>query len=131
MRTVDEYGTFEDAIAKADPVTRDLAYQVRALIVAVMPDVVEVPWPKLRMASYGVGAKKKSEHFCYISAQKHDVNLGFYYGTELPDPEEILQGTGKLLRHVKIRDSKDVRDRAVQRLLKVAARHRMPSPPSE
>ena len=40
--------------------------------------MVEVPWPKMRMASYGVGPKKKTEHFCYISAQKDDVNLGFY-----------------------------------------------------
>jgi hypothetical protein len=95
-----------------------------------MPDVVEVPWPKMRMASYGV-SPKKSEHFCYISAQKDDVNLGFYYGAELPDPDKLLQGTGKLLRHVKIREPKAIRSRALRQLLKMATKHRMPAQPGK
>jgi hypothetical protein len=131
MQTMDDYGSFEDAVAKAGAKARDLAYQLRALVAEVMPNVVEVPWPKMRMASYGVGPKKKSEHFCYVSAQKDDVNLGFYYGAELPDPEELLQGTGKLLRHVKIREPKAIGSRALRRLLEAASTHRMPAQPSK
>ena len=131
MRTIDDHGTFEDAVARAGAHTRELASQLRALVAEVMPDVVEVPWPRLRMASYGVGPKKKTEHFCYISAQKDDVNLGFYYGAELPDPEGLLQGTGKLLRHVKIREPKAIRSKALRRLLERASRHRMPGRPGE
>lgn len=131
MRTIDDYGTFEDALAKAGPHARELACQLRALVAAVMPEVVEVPWPSMRMASYGVGPKKKSEHFCYISAQKDDVNLGFYYGAELPDPKGLLQGTGQLLRHVKIREAKAIRGRALRQLLKAASKHRMPAQPDE
>jgi hypothetical protein len=131
MRTVDDYGTFEQAVASVSPHARELAYQLRKLIAEVMSNVVEVPWPKMRMASYCVGPKKKSEHFCYISAQKDDVNLGFYYGAELPDPEELLQGTGKLLRHVKIREPKAIRRRALRQLLKVATKHRMPAQSGE
>ena len=131
MRTIDDYGTFEEAMAKAGDQARELAYQLRKLVTEVMPNVVEAPWPKLRMASYGVGPKKKSEHFCYISAQKNDVNLGFYYGAELPDPDGLLQGTGKLLRHVKIREPKAIRSRALRRLLKAATTHRMPAQPGE
>ena len=131
MRTIDDYGTFEDAVAKAGDRARELAYQLRKLVAAVMPAVVEEPWPRMRMASYGVGPKKKTEHFCYISAQKNDVNLGFYYGAELPDPEELLQGAGKLLRHVKIREAKAIRSPALRQLLKVASTHHMPTQPSE
>lgn len=127
MRTIDEYGTFEDSVAKAGSHARELAYKLRTLVAKIMPNVVEVPWPRMRMASYGVGPKKKSEHFCYISAQKQDVNLGFYYGAELPDPEGLLEGTGMLLRHVKIRDTKAIRSRALRHLLKAATKHRMPS----
>ena len=127
MRTLDDYGTFEEAVGKAGDHARELAYELRKLVEEVLPDVVEVPWPKLRVASYGVGPKKKSEHFCYISAQKDDVNLGFYYGAELPDPDKLLRGTGKLLRHVKIREAKAIRSRALRRLLQVASRHRMPA----
>jgi hypothetical protein len=131
MRTIDDYGTFEDAVAKTGDHSRQLAYHLRRLVAAVMPDVVEVPWPRMRMASYGVGPRKKSEHFCYISAQKEDVNLGFYYGAELPDPDGLLQGTGKFLRHVKIRDPKAIHHRSLRQLLKVASTHRMPAPPGE
>jgi hypothetical protein len=129
MRTIEDYGTFEDAVAKAGEHAREMASQLRALVAEVMPDVVEVPWPRMRMASYGVGPKKKTEHFCYISAQKDDVNLGFYYGAELPDPEGLLQGTGKLLRHVKIREANAIRGKALRRLLELASRHRMPDRP--
>jgi hypothetical protein len=130
MRTINDYGTFEDSVAKAGDHARELAYELRKLVIKVMPDVVEVPWPRMRMASYGVGPKKQSEHFCYISAQKDDVNLGFYNGAELPDPEELLQGNGKRLRHVKIRDEKSIRSRALRELLKAASKHRMPKQPS-
>ena len=126
MRTVDTHGTFEQVVASSTEEARELAYQLRALVVEVMPDVVEVPWPKQRVAGYGVGPKKMSEHFCYISAQKHYVNLGFYYGPELPDPEGLLEGTGKLLRHVKLRDAGAIRSPALRRLLEAATRHPMP-----
>jgi hypothetical protein len=59
-----------------------------------MPEVVEVPWPRMRIASHGVGHKKQTEHFCYISTQKDDVNLGFYYCAKLPDPHGLLEGAG-------------------------------------
>jgi hypothetical protein len=131
MRTIDTYGTFEDAVARAGERAREMAYQLRQLIDEVLPGVVEVPWPRMRMASYGVGPKKKTEHFCYVSAQKDDVNLGFYYGAELPDPDGLLQGTGKLLRHVKIREANAIRGKALRRLLEVASRHRMPERPGE
>src|SRR5437868_15506352 len=94
-----------------------------------MPGVVEVPWPRMRISSYGVGPRKKTEHFCYISAQKDGVNLGFYYGAELSDPDGLLQGTGKLLRHVKIRESAAIRNAALRKLLQVASVHRMPMRP--
>jgi hypothetical protein len=131
MRTIEDYGTFEDAVASAGDHARELASLLRKLVIRVMPGVVEVPWPTMRMASYGVGPKKKTEHFCYISAQKGDVNLGFYYGAELPDPEALLQGTGKLLRHVKIREEKAIRSKALRKLLELASKHRMPDKPSE
>jgi uncharacterized protein YdhG (YjbR/CyaY superfamily) len=127
---INDYGTFEEALSKASSQARNLANGLRKLICQVMPAVVEVPWPRMRMASYGVGSKKQSEHFCYISAQKNDANLGFYYGAELPDPEELLQGSGKLLRHVKVREQKAIANPALRRLLRIASRHRMPTKPA-
>jgi hypothetical protein len=127
VQTIAQYGTFEESVAKGSERARRLARQLRKLVAKVMPSVVEVPWPKIRIASYGVGPKKMTEHFCYISTQKDDVNLGFYYGAELPDPDGLLEGKGKLLRHVKIREAAAIRDPALRKLLKAASVHRMPN----
>ena len=130
IRTVGRYGAFEDILVESDGPVRDLAHQIRALIAEVFPGVVEVPWPSQRVAGYGVGPKKMSEHFCYIAAHKDHANLGFYYGAELPDPEGLLQGPGKLLRHVKLTPGADVGRPALRQLLAAASTHRMPANPS-
>lgn len=121
---------FNEILAACSPKVRDLALRVRELIVEVMPDVVEVPWPTQGIAGYGVGPKKMSEHFCYISTHKDHIDLGFNYGSELPDPEGLLAGTGKLFRHIKINTPEDLARPAVRRLLEAAATHRMPLKPA-
>lgn len=42
-------------------------------------------------------------YVCHFVANKHDVNLGFEQGAHLDDPKGLLTGTGKNMRHVKIR----------------------------
>jgi hypothetical protein len=114
---------FDDIINQADPKVRELEIRAKALIQEVMPEVVEVAWPRQRIAGYGVGPKKMSEQFCYIAVFKDRINLGFYYGAELPDPEGLLEGTGELLRHVKISALEQLEDPALRRLLEAAAGH--------
>lgn len=121
---------FEEIVSSVNPHARQLAEQARGLIQSVYPRVVEVPWPKQRVIGYGVGPKKMSEHFCYISVSKDHINLGFMYGAELPDPENLLGGEGKLLRHVRITQSEQLSNPALRELLKIASTHRMPAKPS-
>jgi len=109
---------------------RDLATRTRALILSVMPEVVEVSWPRQGVIGYGVGPKKMSEHFCYVAAHRDHVNLGFNHGAELPDPEGLLRGPGKLMRHTRIDQPEDLSNPALRRLLEVASAHRMPARPS-
>lgn len=40
--------------------------------------------------------------FAYVGAFKAHVNVGFFSGAELHDPNGLLQGTGKYMRHVKV-----------------------------
>ena len=121
---------FDEIVSKVSPHARELAKQARDLIRSVYPAVVEVPWPKQRVIGYGVGPKKMSEHFCYISVSKDHVNLGFMYGAELPDPQKLLEGSGKLLRHVRITKPEQLAQPALRELLMVATMHRMPMKPS-
>jgi hypothetical protein len=41
--------------------------------------------------------------FGYVNVFTSHVNVGFFQGTALPDPARLLQGTGKFMRHVKLR----------------------------
>jgi hypothetical protein len=41
--------------------------------------------------------------FAYVSVFAEHVNVGFFQGTSLPDPARLLQGTGKFMRHVKLK----------------------------
>lgn len=58
---------------------------------------------------------------------KNHVNLGFNYGAELPDPEHLLKGTGKLFRHVKIRSADQLIDPALRALVRYATTYRVPA----
>jgi hypothetical protein len=120
----------EEMAATFDPHVRNLASRTRSLIVDVYPEVVEVPWPRQNVAGYGVGPKKMSEHFCYIALHKDHVNLGFNQGAELPDPEDLLEGPGKMLRHTKIAEPEDLEDPALRRLLEAAKTHRESTRPA-
>lgn len=61
----------------------------------------------------------KGEVFWLIAYENH-VDFGFHRGTELQDPEGLLEGTGKRFRHVKIRDPKDVRPADLKPLIQQA-----------
>lgn len=46
--------------------------------------------------------------FAYVNAFKTHVNVGFFRGAEIADPEGLLEGTGKFMRHVKLRPESEV-----------------------
>jgi len=86
-----------------------IARELRKLILEVDPDAVEVIRLGDRAATYGVGPLKMSEGYAYIIPQCRHVNLGFYRGTSPGNPNGLLGGTGKTMRHVKVRTLDDAR----------------------
>lgn len=69
-----------------------------------------------KMIVFGTEKTMKGE-ICYIRPLKDTVNLGFFHGAVLPDPHRLLQGTGKMLRHVKIKKKNLPDTAAIQQLL--------------
>ncbi|MCM6776565.1 DUF1801 domain-containing protein [Nocardia sp. CDC159] len=121
---------FQELIARFDPRVGEFAVEARALILDVMPRAVELVWPNQGTASYGTGPRKMSEHFCYLSLFPRYLRLGFYYGTELPDPEHLLiDGGGKLMRSMKITNTDQLHRPAVRTLIELATTHRVPPLP--
>ena len=112
--------TPEEFLSKHTPEVQALAQRTREIIHEANPEVVETVNPGRGNLAYGSGSKM-GEWYCYIAPFKSYMNLGFLRGTELPDPEGLLEGTGKLLRHVKIRSIEDVERPGVRALLVAAA----------
>lgn len=63
---------------------------------------------------------KQGQGFIHIATYAEHVNLGFDRGTELDDPDSRLAGTGKLIRHIRLKSIADARDPAVVRLIEQA-----------
>jgi hypothetical protein len=58
--------------------------------------------------------------FAYVNVFTSHVNVGFFQGASLPDPAGLLQGTGRFMRHVKLRPGSNTNDAALHRLIEVA-----------
>ena len=58
--------------------------------------------------------------FAYVNAFKAHVNVGFFRGAELDDPAGLLEGTGRFMRHVKLRPQQKVDSTALERLIDVS-----------
>jgi len=58
--------------------------------------------------------------FGYVNAFTSHVNVGFFLGAEIDDPSGLLVGTGKFMRHVKLRPETDIDTTALTKLIKTA-----------
>src|ERR1700739_5017354 len=58
--------------------------------------------------------------FSYVNVFTSHVNVGFFHGAALRDPARLLQGTGKCMRHVKLRPGTATNAAALRTLIRMA-----------
>jgi hypothetical protein len=92
-------------LAAANPAVADLARRACALITDVLPDPVVTVDEDL--VGFGVAPGYKGLHFT-VAAYRAHVTLGIARGAALPDPAGLMEGKGKVHRHVKIRSTADL-----------------------
>jgi hypothetical protein len=61
--------------------------------------------------------------FAYVNAFTAHASVGFYHGASLPDPAGLLEGSGKHMRHVKLRPGDDIDVDALGALIDAAYHH--------
>ena len=106
-------------LASYPPEVRDLALELRALVFEVIPNALEQVDVPNKIISYGF-SRKTADIICVIAPYTSHVILMFGKGTELRDPEGLLKGTEKHVRHVKIKAASDIEAPALRTLLEAA-----------
>ena len=103
----------EEIVGSLDEETGALIGKLRSLAKKSLPDIVEtVKWGNI---TYLFGGK----NLAWIIIYKDHVDFCFFRGAELNSP--LLEGTGKGLRHIKIKNKNDVDEAEIARLMKKAA----------
>ena len=106
--------TVDSWMSELDPSQREIAQALRALILEAVPDFTEsIKWNTPNYARGG--------NVCYLAANKGYVNLGFFNGAGLPNPDGLIEGTGEKMRHIKVRRPEDIRPEVLAALVQEAA----------
>ena len=103
-------------VRNENPALQKVVRGLRVLVKAA------VPGTKMTMNSWGIPTFESKAPFCLYMVGKNHVTFGFHYGTSLHDPEKLLEGTGKNIRHVKLRTAQDLQQRGLRKLVIDAAR---------
>ena len=107
--------TGDEYIDNLEDPQRQIARELSRIVKDAAPSAkVSIKW--------GMPVFEKDGLLCYIGGMKKYANFGFYKGAQLPDPEGLLEGTGKALRHTKVRSLKDVKPGPFEDLVKAAVR---------
>jgi hypothetical protein len=109
-----------DLLKPYDRGVQELAIALRQVVLEEMAPCCEyILEVYIVSIMYGPTHKMK-EGICYIGVIKDHVNLGFLRGSELSDPHRILEGEGKQMRHIKIRNTSDLLRPALRAYLQEA-----------
>ena len=112
-----------DLLALYAPDIRSLAFETRAFLLEAIPGAMEVVDTKSKVIGYGFGTGYK-DMVCSMMPTKAGITLGIAWATELPDPQKLLQGTGKVHKHVKLKTKSDLKTPALKALLEAAMARR-------
>lgn len=95
------------------------ALKLREILLKNLPDIIEQIDLPAKMIGYCYG-NKYAELICVIIPSKKGLKLGFNRGTELPDPDHLLEGIGKISRYVVIKSDEQIRSSALKKLIENA-----------
>src|SRR5260370_5030070 len=105
----------------------DLALALREIVLEEAPDASESIYQVYAVAIWFGFSGKMKDMFCYIATNARHVNLGFPRGASLPDPNRVLEGGGKTMRHIKFRSQRDVDRPFVPRYIQAAMEQAAPA----
>ena len=92
------------------------ALELRKLLLQNLPGITEQLDVPAKMIAYCYG-QKYADLICVIIPSKKGLKLGFNKGPELPDPDKMLEGTGKTSRYVVISSDEIIKSKSLKALI--------------
>lgn len=108
-------------LASYDPHISSLTLALRDVVLEEAPEAVESVIKSYAVSiGFSFTGKPLKDGFCHVVAYSSHVNLGFNRGAQLADPNKILEGGGKMIRHITIRKDSDLNRPHIRRFLQAA-----------
>ena len=107
-------------LAAYDRHISELALALREIVLEQAPDASESIYQVYTVAIWFGFSGKMKDMFCYIATNARHINLGFPRGALLPDPNHVLEGDGKTMRHIKFASERDLERAFVRRYIQAA-----------
>ena len=101
---MNQYNSFMDWKKNQSERNKKIITALERLLKTINPNLSKT-------VKWGQGCFLNNEkHVIYIHTKPDYVQLGFYYGSSLEDPKNLLQGNGKYVRFIAIKEVKDINE---------------------
>ena len=121
--TSDDALAFDRHLDAMAPAVADIARALRLTVLEGFPDAVETFDQADGLLAIGTGRSMRNFLLAIIPHKAH-VNLQLADGVDLPNPDGHIEGTGKRVRHVKVRSVEDTRASWVRAAIAAQLAHR-------
>lgn len=101
----------------------ELALALREMVFDEAPSAVEKMIRVYALVFWYSITGKMSDAFVQVVVYPKGVNLMFNRGAELEDPDGVLVGDGKIIRHIKVRRPEDLKNRHLRKFIRAALKH--------
>ena len=118
---------FNEWLVEQPKENRQLIIDIRDVIIASGHNFME----GIKWGTPGYWLPEVSRrNIVYIAPHNNYVRLGFFNGATMPDPDNLLQGTGKKLRHIKVHEINDQLRDALTKYVNASTEHAIADPSS-
>ena len=101
----------------------ELTIELRRYVKGFASQSSEMLYKTYAVSNVFTFSDRLKEAFIHIAVYAEHVNLGFNYGATFDDPTEVLKGTGKLIRHIRVDSIAKVKKPPVKKLIRAAVAH--------
>lgn len=96
-----------------------MIHRLRTIVKKNLPDLTETVDVPAKMIAYSYGTRY-TDMICCIFPSKKGAKLSFYNGVNLPDPENILEGSAKTTRYLNYKTAGNISEKVIEDFLKHA-----------